>query len=107
MNRRNRNHRAWVGLLLGLGLMASCAPDPGRALVPTGSDPTDPRVAACQREAEAAPAVREIAMRRPTIPSAQQQRERDLRSTVAAEMDRCLRREGLRPRGGVERVVRP
>jgi hypothetical protein len=53
--------------LLGLLALAACAGGRAEMPVPAGVAESDPRVVPCRREAAAAPQVREIARRQPTI----------------------------------------
>lgn len=94
-----------AGALLAL-LLAGCAAEQMATTLPSGVDPSDPRVDLCRRDAEASPAVRAIAVRRPLDTGGQRQRERELNAAFATEFDRCLRREGVRTRGGVQRIER-
>ena len=92
--------RALPALAL-LTLLGACAQDP----LPPANNPTE---AGCRSEARSAPEVKAIFQRMPPPgnPTQFNRTEAELAQAERNAYLRCMRRQGLAPRGGVE-PVRP
>ena len=92
---RHRTACLAPALILALLLPAACA-----------RTPASPEAAACERQADADPAVRDLLLKSAGSEHFQIEHAQDLKDARARATLICLRRRGLAPPGGVEAPAR-